>query len=246
MNLLLFSIDELLADSTVRLTDRRAEYIRNILKAETGRKIKVGQINGAMGVAEILSVNTEEVVIRPSLERVSPQCPLLNLILALPRPQMCKRIFQTCATFGVTELHLIRTERVEKSYFHSPVLFPANIEHQLLLGLEQGVGTCLPQVIVHRRFGEFLRGALPQLLSPDGVSLLADADARNGLLTVIGSKLSSATPVAVAIGPEGGFIERETAIFEENGFLRFNMGKRIFRVETAVTAVLAQLELLRS
>ncbi len=47
--------------------------------------------------------------------------------------------------------------------------------------------------------------------------------------------------VAVFIGPEGGFEEKEIAAAMERGFLPVTLGKRILRTETAGFTVLAWL-----
>jgi RsmE family RNA methyltransferase len=52
------------------------------------------------------------------------------------------------------------------------------------------------------------------------------------------------SPVLLAVGPEGGFVEYECARFAQEGFTAFSMGPRILHVDTAVVALLAQLNLL--
>lgn len=49
----------------------------------------------------------------------------------------------------------------------------------------------------------------------------------------------SGEDAAVAIGPEGGWTERELAASEQHGFLRASLGGNILRTETAVVASLA-------
>ena len=46
------------------------------------------------------------------------------------------------------------------------------------------------------------------------------------------------------MGPEGGWNEFELQCFMEQGFAGFSMGRRILHVDTAVVALLAQLQLL--
>lgn len=48
-------------------------------------------------------------------------------------------------------------------------------------------------------------------------------------------------PVALAIGPEGGFDPSEVLLFEESGAVLFSLGPRILRLETAVVAALTLL-----
>ena len=48
----------------------------------------------------------------------------------------------------------------------------------------------------------------------------------------------------LAIGPESGWNEYEINFMEVIGFKKFKLSENILRVETAVTASLAQIELL--
>ena len=48
-------------------------------------------------------------------------------------------------------------------------------------------------------------------------------------------------PTVVAIGPEGGWIERELDSFRREGFEEISLGSRPLRVETAVTALIARM-----
>ena len=47
--------------------------------------------------------------------------------------------------------------------------------------------------------------------------------------------------ILLAIGPEGGWIDDEVALLEEHGFVRYSLGSRILRTDTATIALLAQL-----
>jgi RsmE family RNA methyltransferase len=49
----------------------------------------------------------------------------------------------------------------------------------------------------------------------------------------------------IAIGPEGGWIEREMATFVARGFTGFTLGPRILRTEAAVPAILGWVAALR-
>ena len=62
----------------------------------------------------------------------------------------------------------------------------------------------------------------------------------------LSERLPKKAPVSVAllVGPEGGFSQREVALAEGAGFLPVSLGPRILRTETAGFAVTAILEYL--
>jgi RsmE family RNA methyltransferase len=53
------------------------------------------------------------------------------------------------------------------------------------------------------------------------------------------------SPVTLAIGPDGGWIDREIASFSELGFAPVSIGSAVLRVEAAVAALLSEVALLR-
>jgi RsmE family RNA methyltransferase len=50
--------------------------------------------------------------------------------------------------------------------------------------------------------------------------------------------------VALAIGPEGGWVDFELTLLAARGFVPFSLGERILRVEVAVPYALGQLKAL--
>ncbi|HHB75132.1 MAG TPA: 16S rRNA (uracil(1498)-N(3))-methyltransferase [Desulfobulbus sp.] len=254
MNLVLFTADERHND-TVVLSGRRAEHIRRILRLASGDRLRVGEVNGLTGTAVISHIDGESLHLSVTLSSPPPQSPDIELILALPRPIMLQRILKQATTLGVRRFHLIRTRRVEKSFFHTPVLFPEKIEKILLEGMEQAMDTRMPEVCVYRRFKPFVADILPTL---GGKGLLAHPTAESPLNAFFTSspagkentklqtgKGAENEKILLAVGPEGGFVDYECRQFIEHGFYPFTMGPRILHVDTAVVALLAQIMLLR-
>lgn len=245
MNLVLFEPDERRQD-TVVLTGRRADHIRNILRLIVGDTLRVGEINGAVGRAVVQKIDEASVVLIADLDRDPPPLPDIELILALPRPIMLQRILKQATTLGVRRFHLIRSRRVEKSFFHSPVLGPEKMRSLLIEGLEQAMDTRLPEVIVYHRFKPFVEDIVPTL---KGCGLLAHPEATHSLADMFmfnrtSGKGKEKEKILLAIGPEGGFREYECRQFVQQGFTMFTMGPRILHVDTAVVALLAQLSFL--
>ena len=124
------------------------------------RKEQLASVEG-----EILEINAEVATLAISLQHSPPDKLPLCLVLALPRPKMLRRILRSVAEFGVAELHLINSYRVEKSYWQSPVLEGGAIREYLLQGLEQSRDMTLIATFRPRRRSS-ARYTLPKLPCP--------------------------------------------------------------------------------
>ena len=119
-----------------------------------------------------------------------------------------------------------------------------NLRQRLLLGLEQAMDTMLPEISTHNRFRPFVEDLLPTMNRKYPVKIIAHPDSGRD---ISGTTLPSrASGVLVAIGPEGGWSDFEIDLFQHQDFQAFTLGPRILRVDTAVPAILSQLDLLRS
>ncbi|MEM1155912.1 MAG: 16S rRNA (uracil(1498)-N(3))-methyltransferase [Pseudomonadota bacterium] len=233
MNLLLYTDADRLDSRRIRVTDRRLEHLRKVLKSAPGDSIRVGELHGKLGKGEVLEINDEQAILSVELNQTPPARMPLYLVLALPRPKMLRRILRTVAELGVDQLHLINSYRVEKSYWQTPVLQPAAINEYLIQGLEQAQDTVPPKVHCHQRFKPFVEDTLPALIA-ERDALLAEP----GDYPPCPRNMQNKT--LIAIGPEGGFIPYEVERLIAAGCRAVSLGSRILRVETAVTALLSR------
>ena len=116
-------------------------------------------------------------------------------------------------------------------------------------GADRGRLTDLAVVVVLRRYGRALEPEVatlladaPRLALRDGRALCAHA---RGGLPIEAAPGPANAPTTLAIGPEGGWIEREVDTFAARGFTIVSLGDAILRTEAAVAGALAQLALLR-
>ncbi|HHO48360.1 MAG TPA: 16S rRNA (uracil(1498)-N(3))-methyltransferase [Desulfobacteraceae bacterium] len=243
MNLLLFEPDEL-SGSLLRLDagDRRARHIREVLGLRPGDLLRVGMINGKMGSGRITDSDGGGFVIEVRLTAPPPVLPAMELILALPRPIMLQRILKQATVLGVRSFHLIRSRRVQKSYFQSSVLRAETVREILLQGLEQAVDTRLPEVHVHERFRPFMEEVAPVIRSDSRLLAHPGTDAD---LAWLFREERIGGGIVLAVGPEGGWNEYELRCFLDLGYCPFSMGPRILHVDTAVLVLLSQLKILQ-
>lgn len=234
MNLILLNSDDHWIDAQrVRLSDRRAEHIRKVLRSQQGDTLRLGMLGGQRGTGRIEAIDAQAVLITVQLVDPPPARHRFDLVLALPRPKMLRRILRAVAEFGVGSLHLVQTARVDKSYWQSPLLADAKVDEALRMGLERSRDTIIPQVHRHRLFRPFIEDRLPAICQ-GRPCWIAHQDADVGLSAVAGQ------PAVVMIGPEGGFVPFELTLAEQMGAQKVHLGGRILSVDTAVTTVLAQ------
>lgn len=243
MNLLLVERKEISPDGVVNLEDRRAEHLLKVLKVEEGRPLRVGVLGEGVGTGTVLVVEGATVSLQVVGPWEMPSPATVDLLVALPRPQALHRLVQWSATMGVGRLDLVNAWRVEKSFFSSPSVAPESLHRHLLLGAEQGRIPRLPEVQVEKLLVPYLRELGERSKGPPTRRLLAHPDADLTIEEVWGE--GEGERVQVAIGPEGGWIDREVQTFSESGFIPVRLGPWILRVETAVAAALAQVELLQ-
>ena len=191
--------------------------------------VRVGVVGGRIGEGLVTSVDQNGICLRIQLSLLPPPRHRLDLIIALPRPKMLRRIFRTVAEFGVSNLHLINSARVERSYWQTP--------HQQRKFKMPCAPDCpflrhdLPQIHFHRRFRPFVEDELADLCGGRPCWL---ADHGAAALT-----MTASVPSVVMVGPEGGFVPLKS-VLPNCIAQRAHLGQRILSVDTAVTTVLAQ------
>lgn len=236
MNLILLQPDDFRDDGLAVLSDGRALHIRKVLKAEAGKVLRIGLFNGPLGKGTVLAVDKHAVCLQCVLEEESPPKPKIDLLLAMPRPKVMKRLWAQLAALGVGRIVLLNADKVERYYFDTHVLEPDFYTARLIEGLQQARCTHLPEVLVRQRFKPFVEDELDGLFS-DHLRLLADPVSKK---RAAGFAFDDRR-VLLAVGPEGGWTEYELERLQEHGFELFGIGNRILRTDTACIGLLSTL-----
>jgi RsmE family RNA methyltransferase len=234
VNLLLLDPGDFIAANRVRLGGRRFAHARDVLRAAPGDRLRVGAIGGLCGEATVLALGPDALELEVELDTDPPDPLPLSLVVALPRPPSLRRVLQGAAGLGVKDIVLLHSSRVEKSFWGSTALVPAQIEEQLRLGLEQGRDTVLPRVELRRRFRPFVEDELPGRLAASR-GLVAHPEGASPC------PRSPAGPVTLLVGPEGGWTDFEVELLRAQGAEPISLGTRPLRVENAVVALIARL-----
>ncbi len=239
MNLIILHPSELDGESRCELLGNRAQHICKVLGAEPGKKLRIGLLNGPLGIGVVETVDSTRVVLQCVFEEELPPKPRIDLLLAMPRPKVMKRLWAQLSALGVGRIVLLRADKVERYYFDSHVLDPDFYNKLLVEGLQQARCTHLPEVLLRPLFKPFVEDELDVLFGRHLKLLAAPAGEktlRDRLATERGYER-----VLLAIGPEGGWTRYERDMLQNHGFQMFGMGKRILRSDTATIGLLSMI-----
>ena len=122
MNLILLNESDHVDASCVTLTDARATHLLKVLRVTTGQTVRVGWLDGPLGTARSKSVSDGRVTMRCVFETETPPRPRVDVLLALPRPKVLRRLWAQFAALGVGQIILTNASRVERDYFDTHVV----------------------------------------------------------------------------------------------------------------------------
>ena len=235
MNLVLLEPDEVTATGRVMLDGIRARHLLTVLDAAVGDTVRLGIIDGPAGVGTVMERGATTIGLQCAFEGIPP-CPAIDLLLAVPRPKVLRRLWAQLAALGVRRIVLTNAARVERNYFDTHVLTPECYRPLLLEGLQQARDTRLPLVTVHRQFRVLIEDDL-STLTGNGTRIVADPSGRMTIRESLAADRENR--VVLAVGPEGGWNAFELSLLEAHGFQCVGIGGRTLRTDTACVALLA-------
>lgn len=235
MNLILFEGGEL-REGAVTVRGTRAKHLIHVLRGVEGQAVRVGLIDGPIGTGTIVSISSEQVDLRCTFEEKPRPRPTVDLLLALPRPKVMRRLWAQLAALGVGRIILTNADRVERNYFDTHVLRSETYRPLLIEGLQQARDTALPCVSIHKQFKVLIEDELDALV-PHAPRFVAHAGENRGLRAAV--KDSGAAGALLAIGPEGGWNDFELRLLAAHRFQIADAGPRTLRSDTACVALVA-------
>ncbi|HEX5108690.1 MAG TPA: RsmE family RNA methyltransferase [Vicinamibacterales bacterium] len=236
MNLLLLEPDQLSADGAIRLAGPQARHLLTVLRAVQGDEVRVGLLNGPLGRGRVVATADGAVDLRCTFDSGVPEPPRVDLLLALPRPKVLRRLWSQLAALGVGQIVLTNAARVERNYFDTHVLTPACYRPLLIEGLQQARDTRLPSVSIHRQFRVLIEDDLDRLV-PDAVRVAAHPGDARTIADVLRDR--SDGRVLLAVGPEGGWNDFELDLLRAHRFVTAGLGPRTLRTDTACVALIS-------
>jgi len=261
MNRILFEKDEIV-DNVVTFGGARAEHVLDVLHGEVGQILKTGEVNGPIGTGEIVAIGVDDrcrcgkeeedsavdLHLKPT-PKITVKISHNEQSLAPPRPRVMKRLLPQMAAMGVGRIVLVGAEKVEKDFWGATLLKEENYRPLLIDGLMQCGTSILPTIETWKSFNRFMREGLPAMAHQTRIiahpyeSKFKVQGPKSKDQSALNLGPSALYPRALlAIGPEGGWTDAEVEKLEQAGFVRYSLGRRILRTDTATIALLARLQ----
>lgn len=229
MSLRLYVPVDLSPGATLSLPKEQAHYLANVMRAKAGDAVAL--FNGRDGewqaAVERVARNSVELVVAGQT-RVQATEPDLWLLAAPIKKDCIDLVAEKAAELGASALWPVFTRRTVMSRVNTDRLAAHMVE-----AAEQCERLTVPQVMEPVALDKALAGwdeSRTLLFLDEGGSGTPIAEALAGL----------AGPLAVLVGPEGGFAPEERAMLTRLPFARaVSLGPRILRAETAAIAALS-------
>jgi 16S rRNA (uracil1498-N3)-methyltransferase len=227
----LFVEAELAEGREIALDRAQSNYLLNVLRLASGRSVLV--FNGRHGEwrAEVDPSGRKSASLRVAEQmRVQPDAPNLHYLFAPLKHARLDYMVQKAVEMGVGRLQPVLTRRTVPGRVNLERMRSNAIEAAEQCGI-----LTVPEIGAEEDVSRYL-----SRLEPGRLLVFCDEDAPpNGPIDGLAS-LPRGKPLALLIGPEGGFApdEREMLLAREN-VLRISLGPRILRADTAAVAALA-------
>jgi 16S rRNA (uracil1498-N3)-methyltransferase len=231
----------------IPLNKPQAHYLRNVLRLKPGDGVLV--FNGRDGEWKASLPEGKRAVLTVG-EQARPQTAPLDLhyLFAPLKHQRLDYVVQKAVELGVSRLQPVTTQHTQVSRLNLERMRANAVE-----AAEQCGVLSIPDICAPLTFARMLAARKPDRLLvfcdedaevKDPVAVLAHArQAPTAMLPLTMTSAAGPQPLALLIGPEGGFSEDErAALLKQSNIVRLSLGPRILRADTAAVAALALIQ----
>jgi 16S rRNA (uracil1498-N3)-methyltransferase len=215
-----------------RITGPEAHHLTRVLRVEAGQQFEISD-NHSVYLAEVETARKDLVSFAVQERLATPEPQVRTTLLAsLVRFERFEWIIEKATELGVEQIIPLETERTEKGLRMASEKRTVRWNRIAREASEQSRRARLPEI--HAAVG--LTDALAN--EADYRYLLEEATAPP-ILSAIPASRRAGDRVALLLGPEGGWTDRERALIPTAGWCAVSLGSQILRAETAAIAALA-------
>jgi 16S rRNA (uracil1498-N3)-methyltransferase len=233
--------DEVSGD-TAALVGEHAAHLAHVLRADIGQEFDIAA-GGEVRLGTIISISDDRVEFALGEERALKPFPRITLALAIFKFDRMEWAIEKCTEIGVGRIIPVIARRSDAHLAGAAVKRMERWRRIVHQAAEQSRRLAPPEIA-----GPVKLKGLAGVLSADALTriVLAESLAESEEARLGDILRSRPTEVALAVGPEGGWVDEEVAWFRESGWIAASLGSTILRAETAaIVATALALEALR-
>jgi 16S rRNA (uracil1498-N3)-methyltransferase len=216
-----------------RIVGPDAQHLTRVLRVEPGQQFEISD-NQSVYLAEVESARKDLVSfsVRERLATVDSVV-RTTLLASLVRFERFEWIIEKATELGVERIVPVEAERTEKGLRTASEKRSVRWNRIAREASEQSRRARLPEI------HEALAVSKALEIEADYRYLLEEAAGTTPILSVLPSTRQAGERVALLLGPEGGWTDRERALITSEGWSPVSLGREILRAETAAIAGLA-------
>lgn len=234
-----FVAENPLRPGTVRLSREEGRHLARVRRIGPGQPVSVLNGRGSVGIAEVMSVDRDQVEVRIADVRALPEpAPHLTLLIGALKQSAWDELLKHAVELGVNRIIRIQSD-------HAVSELPLDkLEKKACRWRECMTEACKQSGNPWWPSLEFADSVATAagMLAEGCVQLLAGMQADAGELAQVMTGRTD-SDIALWVGPEGDFSSGEYRILRAAGAVQISLGPRILRAETAALAFLARLRL---
>ena len=228
-------------EATATIAGAQAEHLARVLRAESGMEADVvagGRVFHAQVAAVDLNGETSEVRFNLGEElKADPALPI-TLVMAVYKFDRMEWAIEKATELGVAAIAPVIARRTEKHLAQAAKKRAERWRRIAHEASQQARRSDVPAIddpiALDARVREASAAARIVLAEQERTTTL-----RNAIEEAVDAAGEEMPRLEVAIGPEGGWVPAEEALFDANGWRAASLGPRIVRAETAAIAALA-------
>jgi len=231
----LFVNQKLCTGTSIELPDDQAHYLRSVMRLNTGQAIIL--FNGTGGEfhsrIEHLTRQHSSCLIESFADIDREMLSGVHIVQAACRSEKIDTVLQKATELGAASFQIVRSERSSLK-LQGPKLAKRIQRWQKIIieAVEQSGRTVVPAIQWRNSADEIHREGDCYCLHPDTENNWQQQR----------ESIAKATDITLAIGPEGGWSNRDLEHLSHDGFQPLSFGPRVMRTETAAPALLAAVQ----
>jgi 16S rRNA (uracil1498-N3)-methyltransferase len=215
-----------------RITGQEAHHLTRVLRVEPGQQFEISD-NQNVYLAEVESARKDLVSFAIQERLAAPEPRVRTTLLAsLVRFERFEWIIEKATELGVERIIPLETERTEKGLRKAAEKRLARWNRIAREASEQSRRARLPEIQVAVVLAD-------AIVIEAGHRYLLDEATASPMLAAFPAPRRAGDSVALLLGPEGGWTDRERVLIASAGWCAVSLGHEILRAETAAIAGLA-------